>query len=83
MGYHCYDCDVNIYILINTTHPHSLPSDDFCNFLLNDIGLSKEALDLGLRRSLDENAPLAIILWNFGLVNIEQYQSILHWQNPS
>ena len=66
--------------MINTSHPQNLPSQIFCDFLINDIGISREALDLGIRHSLNENAPLPIILWQFGLVNLEQYQLILDWE---
>tara|TARA_Y100001968_G_C19437308_1_gene760463 strand:+ start:2030 stop:2236 length:207 start_codon:yes stop_codon:yes gene_type:complete len=67
--------------LINTSHQPQLPSSVFCDFLINKIGLSREAVDLGIRHSLEENAPLAIILWQYGLVNSEQYQLILDWNH--
>ncbi len=56
-------------------------SEEFRSFLENKIELSKEALDLGIRQAHIENAPLAITLWSFGLVNNEQYQEILNWSN--
>ncbi len=56
-------------------------SEEFRSFLENKIELSKEALDLGIRQAHIENAPLAITLWSFGLVNNEQYQEIINWSN--
>tara|TARA_Y100001968_G_C19258775_1_gene668167 strand:+ start:773 stop:982 length:210 start_codon:yes stop_codon:yes gene_type:complete len=66
--------------LIHTSHPQTLPSKIFCDFLINDIGITKDALDLGVRHSLSENAPLPVILWQFGLISIDQYQLILNWK---
>jgi len=69
--------------MIITSHLQSLPSEVFCHFLIQDIGLTREALDLGIRHSISENAPLPIILWNFGLITLEQYQTILDWINTN
>tara|TARA_Y100001968_G_scaffold115918_1_gene105244 strand:+ start:1650 stop:1865 length:216 start_codon:yes stop_codon:yes gene_type:complete len=66
--------------MILTNYPQPEPSRDFCYFLQQEIGISKEALELGKRQSKLENAPLPIILRSFGLVTLEQYQRILSWE---
>ena len=67
--------------MILTNSPQSLPSRELCNYILNEIGLNKEALDLGIRQSMLENSPLPFILKSFGLITMEQFQQILDWQS--
>ena len=50
------------------------------NFLKQKVGLSEEAINLGLRQSELEQAPLPIILWSFGLITLKQYQDVLNWE---
>jgi hypothetical protein len=49
-------------------------------FILRHIGLSLNALQLGLRQAELEQAPLPIVLWSFGLLNLEQLQTVFDWQ---
>lgn len=53
--------------------------DDLYNYLFHDLGLTKEAIELGLKHSRSENAPLPIVLWSFGLITGTQYQDIIKW----
>ena len=48
-------------------------------YLQRQIGLSTEALNLGLRQAELEQSPLPIVLWSFGLLNLEQLQQVLDW----
>ena len=41
-------------------------------FLLKDIGLSKSAINLGIRLSKKNNASLPIILWSYGLISLDE-----------
>ena len=66
--------------MIKSTHPQPPPSEELCTFLRKEIGLTAKELDLGIRHSQAEHAPLAIVLWSFGLINLSQYQQILSWQ---
>jgi hypothetical protein len=34
-----------------------------------------------LRQAELEQAPLPIVLWSFGLLNLEQLQTVLDWQD--
>ncbi len=45
------------------------------------MGLSDNALNLGLRQAALEQAPLPVVLWSFGLLNLSQYQDVLDWQH--
>jgi hypothetical protein len=35
---------------------------------------------LGLRQSEQEQAPLPVVLWRFGLITLEQFDQVLGWQ---
>ena len=65
--------------MIQTNNPEPEPSDLLYDYLYNDIGLTKEAIELGIRYSRKENAPLPIILWSFGLISVKQYKQIITW----
>ena len=67
--------------MVNTNNPISPPSKELCNFIIESVGLNETALNFGLRKALLENAPLPIILFSYGLINLKQYQMILNWQS--
>ncbi len=50
-------------------------------FLRHQLGLSENALQLGIRQSQLEQAPLPAVLWRFGLISLEQFDSVLDWQD--
>lgn len=50
-------------------------------FLRNHLGLSENALELGIRQSQLEQAPLAVVLWRYGLISLEQFNQLLDWQD--
>ncbi len=55
------------------------PSDEFCRFLKQEFGLTEKAIELAVKHSQYESAPIPIILWKFGLISIPQYQQLLDW----
>tara|TARA_B100000700_G_C15044284_1_gene857044 strand:+ start:1545 stop:1754 length:210 start_codon:yes stop_codon:yes gene_type:complete len=67
--------------LINTSQKQPLPSDSLIRFLQTKIGLSDEAINLGIRQADLEQAPLPIVLWSFGLLSLRQYETVLDWEN--
>tara|TARA_Y100001968_G_scaffold287967_1_gene289859 strand:+ start:2361 stop:2576 length:216 start_codon:yes stop_codon:yes gene_type:complete len=69
--------------MIYTSHPQDPPSEELCLFLSEKIGLTDNAINLGKRHSEIENSPLPIVLWTFGLINVDQYAEILKWQNDN
>ncbi len=66
--------------MINTNKPINAPSEELCNYIINKLGLSQSALELGLKRSNLENAPLPIVMWSYGLINLAELQVLLSWQ---
>ena len=62
----------------NINYPISPPSTELCNFIILKVGLNESALNFGIKKAILENAPLPIILFSYGLINLKQYQKILH-----
>ena len=67
--------------MIYTSHPQNINSEKLLSFLKAKFGISDNAINLGIKHSEAEQAPLPIVLWSFGLLTTEQYQIVLNWQN--
>ena len=39
---------------------------------MDEIGLNESSIELGLKLSIKNNTPLPIILWNYGILTIEE-----------
>tara|TARA_B100000700_G_C14642049_1_gene667846 strand:+ start:63 stop:272 length:210 start_codon:yes stop_codon:yes gene_type:complete len=66
--------------MINSSKPINPPSEELCDFIIDKLGISQSALELGLKRSCLENSPLPIVLWSYGLITLSQLKVILTWQ---
>ena len=66
--------------MINTSKPINPPSQKLCDFIIDKLGISKSALQLGIKRSSLENTPLPIVMWSYGLLTLSQLNIILSWQ---
>lgn len=67
--------------MVLSSGPPPLPSPSLQRFLRSQIGLSESALALGIRQAQLEQAPLAVVLWRFGLINLQQFEQLLQWQD--
>ena len=67
--------------MVLSSHPQSTASAQLLDFLQRRLGLSHSAINLGLRQSELEQAPLPVVLWSFGLLTLEQLQQVLDWQD--
>ena len=67
--------------MINTNKPINPPTEDLCNFIIDKLGISQNALELGIKRSCLENSPLPVVMWSYGLLTLKQLTIILSWQN--
>ena len=65
--------------MINTTNSINPPSKELCNFIIYELGISPNALELGLKRCSLENTPLPIVMWTYGLITLSQLKVILLW----
>ncbi len=69
--------------MISSCNSINPPSDALCNFIVDKLGISKNALELGVKRCLLENAPLPIVMWSYGLISLSQLKIILLWLNDN
>ena len=42
------------------------------SYLINEIGLEKSSIELGIKLSIKNNTSLPILLWNYGILTIEE-----------
>jgi hypothetical protein len=59
------------------------PSPALIKYLRQQVGLSQNALELGIRQAQLEQAPLAVVLWRFGLIGLDQFDQLLSWQDQN
>ena len=45
-------------------------------FLIDEIGLEESSIELGLKLSIKNNTPLPILLWNYGIITIEEMDKL-------
>ena len=65
--------------MINSSNSINPPSAKLCNFIIDKLGISHSALELGVKRSSMENSPLPIVMWSYGLITLSQLKVILLW----
>jgi hypothetical protein len=51
----------------------------FINFLQGELDISDDAIAVALKHREHDVAPLHMILWQYGLVSLEQLQRIFDW----
>ena len=67
--------------MVLSSDPQPVASRALIAFLQQRLGLSENAINLGIRQANLEQAPLPVVLWSFGLLNLSQYQEVLDWQS--
>ncbi len=67
--------------MVISTAPQPIPSSDLVRYLGRELGLSDNALGLGVKQAQLEQAPLPVVLWRFGLITLEQLDQVLTWQD--
>jgi hypothetical protein len=67
-------------VMVISSSPQPPPSPALLRYLRQELGLSDNALQLGLKQSDQEQAPLPVVLWRFGLISLEQLDQVLSWQ---
>ncbi len=48
-------------------------------FLQEDLSISADSIAVTLRHSEKQQAPLPMVLWQYGLVTLEQLEQIYQW----
>jgi hypothetical protein len=49
------------------------------NFLKDELSLSSDSINLALKYVEQDPGPLPIVLWQYGLITIEQLSKIYDW----
>ncbi|MCG9893546.1 MAG: DUF2949 domain-containing protein [Thermosynechococcaceae cyanobacterium MS004] len=52
-------------------------------FLKDELLLPKDSIDLALRHEAQDSGPLPIILWQYGLISLDQLSKIYDWQETA
>jgi hypothetical protein len=52
---------------------------DFINFLQESLSIPLSDIAVALRHRESDNGPLPMLLWQYGLVSLEQLSSIFDW----
>ena len=45
-------------------------------FLKDEIGLEESSIELGIKLSTNNNTPLPILLWSYGILTIEELDNL-------
>jgi hypothetical protein len=51
----------------------------FLQFLEHDLALPDASISMALRQCEQDRGPLPMILWQYGLITIEQLERIYDW----
>ncbi len=46
------------------------------SFLLDEIGLEESSIELGLKLAINNNTPLPVILWSYGILTIKELDEL-------
>ena len=52
---------------------------NFVKFLKEELSLSNDSIDTVIRAVEDTSAPIPMILWQYGLVTLEELDRIYDW----
>jgi hypothetical protein len=52
---------------------------ELLDFLHNELELSNADISVALKHCEWDNAPLPMLLWQYGLVDLEQLEKIFDW----
>ena len=45
-------------------------------YLINVLGLDESTIELGIKLSIENNTPLPILLWSYGMLTIEELDKL-------
>ncbi|MGJ3252624.1 MAG: DUF2949 domain-containing protein [Elainellaceae cyanobacterium] len=57
----------------------SLYQTQLINFLQNELAIPSEAIAIALRRTDQHSNLLPVVLWQYGLITIEQLDQVFDW----
>ena len=45
-------------------------------YLFNVVGLDESSIELGIKLSIENNTPLPILLWSYGMLTIDELDKL-------
>ena len=51
-------------------------SKEMIFYLFNELGLEESSIELGIKLSKENNSPLPILLWSYGMLTIEELDKL-------
>ena len=51
-------------------------SKEMIIYLFDEVGLEESSIELGIKLSIKNNAPLPILLWSYGMLTIEELDKL-------
>ena len=45
-------------------------------YLFNVVGLDESSIELGIKLSIENNTPLPILLWSYGMLTIQELDKL-------
>ncbi|MEB3251876.1 MAG: DUF2949 domain-containing protein [Nodosilinea sp.] len=59
------------------------PKPNLIKFLQEELAISAASLQVALKHSEQDPGPLPMILWQYGLVTLEQLEQIYDWMEAA
>jgi hypothetical protein len=58
-------------------------NSNLINFLVDDLAVSEDAIAVALRHYARKTDPLPMVLWQYGLITLEQLDKIFDWMETA
>ena len=55
---------------------HHQTNKKIISFLIDEIGLEKSSVEIGLKLSMKNNIPFPILFWSYGILTIEELDQL-------
>ncbi len=52
-------------------------------FLQDDLAVSQDSINMALRHCEQDPGPLPMVLWQYGLITLEQLEKIYDWMEAA
>lgn len=53
------------------------------HFLQHDLAVSQDSINMALRHCEQDRGPLPMVLWQYGLISLEQLEQIYDWMEAA
>lgn len=62
---------------------HATQLKKLIEFLTQDLGVSSASIKTALKSCQQQQGPLPVILWQYGLISLEQLNEVFRWSETS